>query len=122
MACVMGVVEQIYATRLTSRQRDLLLILLEAKRPLSRAELAEKLNLSSRQLNYDLKWVGEHLAQNKAELCVLPRIGIEVRCTAEQRRGFMRQIGGVGSVQIVLSSTQRLHLFFAFFKNTLSFF
>ena len=110
MACVMGVVEQIYATRLTSRQRDLLLILLEAKRPLSRAELAEKLNLSSRQLNYDLKWVGEHLAQNKAELCVLPRIGIEVRCTAEQRRGFMRHIGGVGSVQIVLSSTQRFHL------------
>lgn len=106
----MSVAEKNYTTQLTSRQRDLLLLLLEANRPLQRSELAERLNLTNRQLNYDLKWVGENLAQDQASLNIMPRVGIEVRCTSEQRRQFIEKFSSAPRVQLVLSGKQRRQL------------
>lgn len=97
-------------TVLTTRQRDLLKLLLEADAPTGTADLAAKLKLSPRQIQYDLKPLGQWLAQRQATLRVTSGVGIDVQCSAEQRRSVVKEIGSATDLQLILSGKQRQQL------------
>lgn len=100
----------IRSATLTTRQRDLMMLLLEAKQPMTPAELALKLDLSPRQVNYDLRNVQIVLAQKNVGLRILPRVGIDVDCTQEQRQKLVGELGSANDLQLILSSKQRQQL------------
>lgn len=95
---------------LTTRQRDLLQLLLDADAPLGTSALAEKLKLTPRQVQYDLDPLGEWLAQKGIELQVTPGVGVSVRCPAEQRRSLTAELDATTNLLLVLSHKQRQQL------------
>ena len=95
---------------LTTRQRDILRILLETKAPLGAAEIATKMNLSSRQVNYSLKGVKTWLAQQRIPLNVTPGVGIELNCTPEQSLKLQHEFDSKSNLQLILSAGQRQQL------------
>jgi mannitol operon transcriptional antiterminator len=50
-------------TALTTRQRDILRLLLDAQAPLAAGELAQKMHLTPRQVSYGLRGLKQWLAQ-----------------------------------------------------------
>jgi mannitol operon transcriptional antiterminator len=86
------------------------MLLLEAEQPVTPVELAQKMGLSARQVNYDLKSVQIVLSQKKAGLRMMPRIGIDVDCTQEQRSTLVGELGSANDLQLILSSKQRQQL------------
>lgn len=97
-------------TVLTTRQRDLLKLLLDADAPLGTADLAAKLKLSPRQVQYDLQPLGQWLVQKQVTLRVTPGVGIDMHCSVEQRRSIVKEIGSATDLQLILSSKQRQQL------------
>lgn len=95
---------------LTTRQRDILRILLETKVPLGTAEIASKMNISSRQVNYSLKGVKTWLAQQRIPLNVTPGVGIELNCTPEQSLKLQHEFDSKSNLQLILSAGQRQQL------------
>ena len=95
---------------LTTRQRDILRILLETSKPLGTAEIATTLNLSPRQVNYSLKGINSWLAQQQISLKVTPGVGVELECAPEQTRLLQKEISSKSSLQLVLTAGQRQQL------------
>jgi len=95
---------------LTTRQRDILRILLETSKPLGSAEIATMLNLSPRQVNYSLKGVKIWLAQQKSALKATPGVGVQLDCPPEQKRLLLDEIGAKSKLQLVLAAGQRQQL------------
>ena len=62
-------------TALTTRQRDILYLLLEAQGPLGAVDLAERMQIAPKQVNYGLKGLRTWLAQRQINLEVTPGIG-----------------------------------------------
>ena len=65
-------------TVLTTRQRDILHLLLESNKLLGSSELAAQLQLTSRQVNYDLKGLRVWLARQDIILNAVPGVGVEL--------------------------------------------
>lgn len=78
-------------TVLTTRQRDLLKLLLDADAPIGTADIAERLRLSPRQVQYDLRPLTQWLAQKQVLLRVTPGAGIDVHCSTDQRRSLVKR-------------------------------
>ncbi len=95
---------------LTTRQRDILKILLEKNKPSSSSELAGLLNLTPRQINYSIQGVRIWLKQHDQELRTIPGEGFVVDMRPEAARKLSQEISGFSRVQIVLSVSQRLQL------------
>lgn len=95
---------------LTTRQRDILRILLEARAPLGAAEIASQVSLSPRQVNYSLKGIKGWLAQQKIALRVTPGVGVELDCLPEQSAAIQQEIFSKSSLQLILSAGQRQQL------------
>jgi len=94
----------------TTRQREILKIILDVKRPIGSIELARLLNITPRQVNYSMKGVKVWLKQHGQELNVLPGVGFSVNLTPEQMRTLVSKINLHSNVQIVLSVSQRQQL------------
>lgn len=94
----------------TTRQREILKILLDVNRPIGSVELAKLLHLTPRQVNYSMKGVRVWLKQHGKELTVLPGVGFAVDLTADQLRSLSQKINIHSDVQIVLSMSQRQQL------------
>ena len=71
-------------TALTTRQRDLLRLLLESNKPLGAADMADELQLTPRQVNYGLKGLRGWLARRDVLLNSTPGVGAELICSAEK--------------------------------------
>lgn len=97
-------------TVLTTRQRDLLKLLLNADAPMGTAELAEKLKLSPRQVQYDLQPLEQWLGQKQTLLRVTPGVGIDVHCSVDQRRSLIKEISSATDLQLILSAKERQQL------------
>lgn len=95
---------------LTTRQRDILRVLLEASRPLGTAEIASLIHLSPRQVNYSLKGVKKWLAREDITLKVTPGVGVQLVCAPAQLRLVMRELNASTGVQLVLTAGQRQQL------------
>ncbi len=95
---------------LTTRQRDILQLLLEANGPLGAGELAEQMQLTPRQVNYGLKGLKKWLAQRDVALEVTPGVGAELACSADQGRVLTQELTRDAHFQLVLSVEQRQQL------------
>jgi mannitol operon transcriptional antiterminator len=96
---------------LTIQQKDLLCQLLQANKPLAIAQLAQQINLSSRQVNYRLKPVKAWLAQHDAILAATPGVGLEIKCSPTQRQRLLQELNASPDFQLVLTAGQRQQLF-----------
>ena len=94
----------------TTRQREILKIILDVKRPIGSVELARLLRITPRQVNYSIKGVKVWLKQHGQDLSVLPGVGFSVNLTADQIQALVQKINVHSNVQIVLSVSQRQQL------------
>ena len=95
---------------LTTRQRDLLQLLLDATAPMGSAELAAQMHLTPRQVNYGLKGLKRWLRQQDITLRTTPGVGVELACSAEQSQILAHKLDSVSHFQLVLTSEQRQQL------------
>jgi len=95
---------------LTTRQRDILRVLLDSNRPIGSVEIAGLLHLTPRQVNYSIKGVRVWLKQRNQDLTTLPGVGFAVSIPSEQARALFQEISFHSGVQIVLSVSQRQQL------------
>jgi mannitol operon transcriptional antiterminator len=95
---------------LTTRQRDLLTLLLESSDPLVAASMAERLQITPRQVNYGLKGLREWLAQRDIQLSATPGVGAEIICTTEAGEALLQELLQTNHFQLVLSIEQRRQL------------
>jgi mannitol operon transcriptional antiterminator len=94
----------------TTRQREILKIILDVKRPIGSVELAKLLHITPRQVNYSIKGVKVWLKHHGQDLNVLPGVGFSVNLTADQMRTLVQKINILSNVQIILSVSQRQQL------------
>ncbi len=97
-------------TALTTRQRDILHLLLETDEPVVAADLAEKMKLTSRQVNYGLKGLRLWLEQRDVTLKVTPGMGAELRCSREKYLELSQELATNAGIQLVLSVEERQQL------------
>ncbi|HMQ32829.1 MAG TPA: hypothetical protein PKD53_19015 [Chloroflexaceae bacterium] len=95
---------------LTTTQRDLLCLLLEADEPCSAAALGERLHLTPRQVQYGLREVRPWLVQRQADLRHLPGVGVQVVGSPERRRDLLAALTSQARFQLVLAPEQRQQL------------
>ena len=69
---------------LTTRQRDLLEILLDAETPMGAAELAAHMQLTPRQVSYGLTGLKKWLGNQDIILSTTPGVGVTLDCTPTQ--------------------------------------
>src|SRR6266542_76519 len=94
----------------TTRQREILRILLDVNRPIGSVELAKLLHITPRQVNYSIKGVKVWLKQQGQDLSVLPGVGFTVSLSADQTQSLVQKIHVHSNVQIILSVSQRQQL------------
>lgn len=97
-------------TSLTTRQRDILQLLVESNEPLSSADLAKQMNLTSRQVNYGLKGVRGWLEQRDVDLKVTPGVGAKLLLTSEKCDQLLRELATDSKFHLVLSIEERQQL------------
>jgi mannitol operon transcriptional antiterminator len=103
----------------TTRQREILKIILDVKRPIGSVELAKLLRITPRQVNYSMKGIRVWLKQHGQDLRVLPGVGFSVNLTADQNQALVQRINIHSDVQIILSVSQRQQLLALFLLTRL---
>ena len=94
----------------TTRQREILKIILDVSRPIGSVELAKLLHITPRQVNYSMKGVRVWLKQQGQDLNVLPGVGFTLNLTPDQTQVLSQKINIHSNVQIILSVSQRQQL------------
>jgi mannitol operon transcriptional antiterminator len=94
----------------TTRQREILKIILDVKRPIGSVELARLLRITPRQVNYSIRGVKVWLQQHGQDLRIQPGVGFSVDLTADQIQALVQKINVHSNVQIILSVSQRQQL------------
>ncbi len=97
-------------TALTTRQRDLLHLLLNSDVPLGAAKLASQMQLTPRQVNYDLKGLKKWLANQNVLLTATPGVGVFINCSPEQNKQLSNKINIDARLQLVLTAEHRQQL------------
>jgi mannitol operon transcriptional antiterminator len=97
-------------TALTTRQRDILKILLKASEPLSAADIAEQLSISPRQVTYSLESARSWLTRKEIHLKITPGLGVELECAPPNIRDIWKELCSKSTLQLILSSGQRQQL------------
>lgn len=95
---------------LTTRQRDILKVILDANRPISSVDIAGSLHLTPRQVNYSIQGVRVWLRQHDQDLTILPGAGFSASIPPDQARTLFKEISFHSSIQIVISVSQRQQL------------
>ena len=95
---------------LTTRQRDILKVLLTTNHPIGSVEMAGMLHLTPRQVSYGIQGARVWLQQHQQDLNILPGVGFSVAIPPEQTRALVSEISFHPGVQIILSVSQRQQL------------
>jgi hypothetical protein len=95
---------------LTTRQRDILQLLLDADRPLAAADLAKAMHLTPRQVSYGLQGLKQWLAQRQLAFKLTPSVGVELDCSAAENALLARELQTNTPVQLILKPHQRQQL------------
>mgnify|MGYP001820021494 CR=1 FL=1 len=98
-------------TTLTTRQRDLLSLLIESDGPVVASVMAERMQLTPRQVNYDLKGLRAWLAKRDISLNAKPGVGAELICSGAKSEALLLELKRSEQFQLVLSIEQRQQLF-----------
>ena len=97
-------------TALTTRQRDLLNILIRANNPLRIEDLAGDLDLSPREVSYGLKGIKQWLSYHHYELEVSPGVGIRLDCSEQEANTLFNDLSSIDYFQLILSARERQQL------------
>ena len=103
---------------LTTRQRDILRLLLDADSPLAVADLAGTMHLSPRQVRYGLKGLQRWLAQQEISLEMTPGVGVSLTNRAGSSSDSLRRLYADTRLQLVLTPEQRQQLLALFLLDT----
>lgn len=95
---------------LTTRQRDILRLLLEAQAPLAAADLAHEMHLTPRQVNYGLKGLKQWLARRQIVLKSTPGVGVELNCSPGEIDSLFHDLQANNALQLILKPQQRQQL------------
>lgn len=95
---------------LTTRQRDILKILLNTNKPIRTCDLAAKIQLTPRQVNYSMKGVKSWLYRNNVILHTTPGLGVKVDCKPQQQIILIEELEKSERVQLILTPEQRQQL------------
>lgn len=79
-------------TSLTTRQRDILKILLEVNQPVGTGEIANSVKLSARQVNYSMKGIGHWLKSRDARVEAFPVDAVGRKLQFGARKGVTRTV------------------------------
>ncbi|MDJ0752262.1 MAG: helix-turn-helix domain-containing protein [Ardenticatenaceae bacterium] len=88
----------------------MLRMLLETDGVVVIADLADRLNLTPRQINYGLKGVRQWLGQRNIDIHISPGIGIDLSCTAAERSQLLAELQAGQRVDLILTAGQRHQL------------
>lgn len=94
----------------TTRQREILKLLLDSNRPMGSVEMARLLHITPRQVNYSMRGVRVWLKQHGQDVQVLPGAGFAVNLPDSQIQSLFDKLNIQSDVQIVLSMSQRQQL------------
>lgn len=97
-------------TSLTTRQRDILEVLLTVDEPVGTGEIADSVRLSPRQVNYSMKGIDQWLKARDARLLATPGVGTIIDCQPEQRNSIIKELEGASRLHLVLTPEQRQQL------------
>lgn len=97
-------------TALTTRQRDLLQILLDTDKPLGTADLAAQMSLTPRQVSYGLKGLRSWLEQRDVTLKVTPGVGVLLDCSQDTVANLALELDTAVQFQLILTAGQRQQL------------
>jgi len=97
-------------TSLTTRQRDILEVLLSVEKPIGTEEIADSVRLSARQVNYSMKGIDQWLKARDARLQAKPGVGTVIDCLPEQRNNIITELEGSSRLHLVLTPEQRQQL------------
>ncbi len=97
-------------TALTTRQRDLLKVLLNSSSPMGAEDLAAQMRLTPRQVSYGLKGVKHWLTERNVEIAITPGVGIELNCSESEANRLLEDIVSSTKMQLVLSVEERQQL------------
>ncbi|HEX9028287.1 MAG TPA: hypothetical protein VF823_03855 [Anaerolineales bacterium] len=95
---------------LTTRQRDILKVILDANHPTSSVELAGLLHLTPRQVNYSIQGVRVWLRQHNQDLTTQPGSGFAIFIPPQQAQTLLKEINFHSDIHIILSVSQRQQL------------
>ena len=95
---------------LTTRQRDILRILLNTDKPIRTADLAEEIHLTARQVNYSMRGVRSWLKRENVVLQSTPGLGVTLECLPEKKTSLVVELEKSDNVQLVLTPEQRQQL------------
>ena len=106
-------------TSLTTRQRDILKMLLKVDEPIGTGEIADSVHLSPRQVNYSMKGIDQWLKTRDARLQAKPGVGTIIECQPEQRDNIIKELEGASRLHLVLTPEQRQQLlcFYLLFES-----
>lgn len=96
--------------QLTTRQRDLLYILLDNNGPVSTTELAAQLGFTPRQVSYDLYSIEAWLSQYSVNVLKIPGVGIELNYSDEGRKRVIDLLNSSKHFQLIINASQRQQL------------
>jgi len=95
---------------LTTRQRDILQLLLQAHEPQGAQDLADALQLTPRQVNYCLKGLDSWLKHRGVAMKVTPGVGVTLAASTERFASIQKELTQDTHFQLVLSTDQRYQL------------
>ncbi len=92
---------------LTTRQRDLLHLLIHANAPVPAADLADHLHVTARQVNYDLQRVEGWLDRHDAMLSIKPGAGVRLYCPDNACDYLARALEKEPGFRLVIDQNER---------------
>jgi mannitol operon transcriptional antiterminator len=95
---------------LSTRQRDILQIMLDSDAPIGASELASQMKLTARQVNYNLEGIARWLSRRQVALKATPGVGIELDCPADKSSALIQELSAESRLQIILTSGERRQL------------
>ena len=95
---------------LTTTRRDLLYLLMTAEVPIGASAIGEQLRLTPRQVQYSLREIKTWLSRRNTRVRHTPGIGVQICCTADQRRRLLAELSSQSKFQLILTPGQRQQL------------
>lgn len=105
-------------THITTRQRDLIQILTNSNSNLGIKSLADQLNLSPRQVQYDLVQIRTWLKIRGVSLMMKPGVGVCLESTSLQKQIIMEELKHSTHIQLILTPKQRQQLIIFLFLTS----
>jgi transcriptional antiterminator len=105
-------------THITTRQRDLIQILTNSNSNLGIKSLADQLNLSPRQVQYDLVEIRTWLKIRGVSLMMKPGVGVCLESTSLQKQIIMEELKHSTHIQLILTPKQRQQLIIFLFLTS----